>query len=156
MPIPKRPKRLDGFPYDAPGPIFHCRLGCLDRKPFLAVPETADVVVEALRFRHRRSADILAFAVMPDHVHLLLSLLAKGTTLSRWIGDLKRWTVRTTGATGGTGLVWQTNFYEHVLRRDEELAAIAQYILENPVRKGLATRWQSYRWCGSFAWRLDD
>jgi putative transposase len=156
MPIPRRPKRLDGFSYDAPGPIFHCRLGCLDRKPLLAVPEAADVVVEALRFRHRRTADVQAFAVMPDHVHLLLSLLKKGTTLSRWVGDLKRWTVRMTRAAGHTELVWQTNFYEHVLRGDEELAAVAQYILENPVRKGLAPRWQDYRWCGSFAWRLGD
>ena len=29
---------------------------------------------------------------------------------------------------------WQRNYYEHVIRNDEELSRIRQYIEENPIR----------------------
>ena len=155
MRFPGHPKRLDEFPYDQPGPAFHCRLGCLDRKPFFADPVLADLVVEALRFRHGNSAEIFAFCVMPDHLHLLLSLLRPGVALSRWLGELKRWISHEAPATVQP-FRWQPNFFEHVVRKDEALSAVALYILDNPVRLHLANRWQDYRWCGSLAWHLED
>jgi REP element-mobilizing transposase RayT len=156
MKFPGHPKRLDGFPYDQAGPVFHCRLGCLDRKPYLSEPVLADLVVEALRFRHAHSAEIFAFCVMPDHLHLLLSLLPPGVPLSRWVGDLKRWISHEAREATGRGFAWQPNFFEHVVRRDEALSAVARYILDNPVRLHLVSRWQDYRWCGSLAWHLED
>jgi REP-associated tyrosine transposase len=156
MPFPARPRRLEGFPYHEPGPVYHCRLGCNKRTPYLATPPVADLVVDALHFRHGRSAQVLAYCVMPDHLHLLLALLKEGVALSRWVADLKRWTVREAKEEAHAQLVWQANFYEHIVRKDEELATVARYILENPVRKGLAARWQEYGWCGSMAWRMED
>jgi REP element-mobilizing transposase RayT len=140
MNLSKHPERLDGFPYDQPGPVFHCRLGCLDRKPYFADPGLADLTVEAFRFRHGQSAEIFAFCVMPDHVHVLLSLLRPGVALSRWVGDMKRWVSHEAQAGAARGFKWQPNFFEHVVRRSEELSAVAQYILHNPVRQGLVTR----------------
>jgi hypothetical protein len=37
-----------------------------------------------------------------------------------------------------------------VLRRDEDTAGVLRYILENPVRKGLADNFTDYRYSGSF------
>lgn len=31
-------------------------------------------------------------------------------------------------------LVWQRNYFEHIIRNDESLLRIRQYILENPAR----------------------
>ena len=31
-------------------------------------------------------------------------------------------------------LVWQRNFYEHIVRNDESLDRIRQYIIDNPTR----------------------
>ncbi|MDD5565261.1 MAG: transposase [Thermoanaerobaculaceae bacterium] len=156
MKFPGHPKRLDDFPYDQAGPVFHCRLGCLDRNPYFADPALADLAVEALRFRHGTSAEIFAFCVMPDHLHVLLSLLRPGVVLSRWVGDLKRWVSHEARAGIAREFKWQPDFFEHVVRRSEELSGVAQYILDNPVRQDLATRWQDYRWCGSLAWHLED
>jgi REP element-mobilizing transposase RayT len=156
MRFPARPERLHGFPYDEPGPVFHCRIGCRDRIGYFAQAECAQMVVEALRFRHDQSAEILAFCVMPDHVHLLLSLRRHGQPLSRWVGDLKRWIVRRAMTELGRELAWQPNFFEHVLRDCEDVTTIARYILQNPVRLGLVARWQDYPWCGSLAWQLED
>ncbi|OYW05129.1 MAG: hypothetical protein B7Z61_07310 [Acidobacteria bacterium 37-71-11] len=156
MKFPGHPERLDGFPYDQAGPVFHCRLGCLDRKPYFSEPVLADLVVEALRFRHAHSAEIFAYCAMPDHLHVLLSLLPPAPPLSRWVGDLKRWVSHEAREATGRGFAWQPNFFEHVVRRNEELSTVAQYILDNPVRLGLVPRSQDYRWCGSFTWDLEE
>jgi REP element-mobilizing transposase RayT len=43
-----------------------------------------------------------------------------------------------------TGRVWETAFYDHALRRDEEVKAVARYIIANPIRAGLVTRIGDY------------
>ena len=93
---------------------------------------------------------------MPDHLHVLLSLLPPGVSLSRWVGDLKRWVSHEAPAVTSRAFAWQPNFYEHVVRRSEELSTVARYILDNPVRLGLVPRPEDYRWCGSFTWDLED
>jgi len=47
---------------------------------------------------------------------------------------------------GHAGRVWQTESFDRVLRSSESLDAKIQYILDNPVRKGLASQWTEYRW----------
>jgi putative transposase len=154
MPRPGRPRRLDGVDYDTPGPVFHCRLGVLDRKPLLAEPETARLIVEALKFHHGRKAEVLAYCVMPDHFHVLVAFRVEGVALSRWVGDFKRWVGRRARLELGVQLEWQPSFFEHVVRKDEDLLVIARYILANPVRAGLVQDWKTYPWSGSLAWRL--
>jgi len=39
---------------------------------------------------------------------------------------------------GWQGKLWQPRYYDHIVRSDENLLAIAEYTLANPVRKGLA------------------
>lgn len=95
------------------------------------------------------------FCVMPDHLHVLLSLGQPGRPLSRWVGDFKRWVDRELRMRGGLELRWQPNFFERVVRDDKELSTIAEYILLNPVRQGLVSRWQDYTWCGSLVWQLE-
>ena len=50
--------------------------------------------------------------------------------MSKW----KEWTAKE------IGVVWQGDFFEHRLRHDESRRQKADYILENPVRKGLVSR----------------
>ena len=44
------------------------------------------------------------------------------------------------------GKVWQTESFDHVLRSSENLGQKIQYLLDNPVRRGLACRWEDYPW----------
>lgn len=44
------------------------------------------------------------------------------------------------------GRVWQAESLDHVLRSSESLDAKIQYLLENPVRRGLAKEWTEYLW----------
>jgi len=128
--------------------VYHVRFGTYDRVPALESEAAGTAVLAALHHHHARTAEILTFCVMPDHVHLLVSFRVEGTTLSRWVGDLKRWLARQ------LRVKWQPGFYEHVVRKDEDLRVIAEYILANPVRAGLAADWRQHRRAGSLAWDL--
>ena len=74
------------------------------------------------------------YAVMPNHVHLLLLFtpdadgrLIAAPTLSQVIGQMKRWCSKTVGHT-----IWQKSFYDHVIRNEADHLAVWQYIDENP------------------------
>lgn len=45
------------------------------------------------------------------------------------------------------GPVWQDESFDHVLRSSEGLDAKVEYVLQNPVRKGLVGDWHGYHWC---------
>jgi REP element-mobilizing transposase RayT len=82
---------------------------------------------------------------MPDHIHLLLSLTDNyQKSLSNWVAAFKRYIARLVNELFDIKPLWQTNFYDHVVRRDESLLEIAKYILNNPVRKGMVACWEEY------------
>jgi hypothetical protein len=44
---------------------------------------------------------------------------------------------------------WQKDFYDHIIRADEDLGAQIRYIAHNPVRWGLVPRWPDYPFTGA-------
>jgi REP element-mobilizing transposase RayT len=122
--------------------------------PSFAKATLAQVVIDALRYYHGRSVDVLAYCVMPDHVHLLVRMLEPATALSRWVGDLKRWARRTAEEQHHAQLRWQPGFYERVVRDAEDLVEVARYVVGNPVRAKLTDDWRTYPWSGSFIYEL--
>ncbi len=49
----------------------------------------------------------------------------------------KSYTTRLAWQKGHPGALWQRSYYDHIARREEDVLAICEYILANPVRKGL-------------------
>ena len=45
--------------------------------------------------------------------------------------------------------VWQASYWDHIVRREEGLYKVLQYILMNPVRAGLVEDWWTFPWLGS-------
>lgn len=70
---------------------------------------------------------------MPDHVHVLVSLSDPGD-LKNVVSQWKAFTAKS------CGIRWQTDFFDHRLRSEEQWELKARYIEENPVRKGLVER----------------
>ena len=48
-------------------------------------------------------------------------------------------------STGG-GPVWQREYFDRILRSDEDLRRKADYICENPVRAGIVSAVDDYAW----------
>jgi len=46
--------------------------------------------------------------------------------------------------------LWQINFYDHVLRTEENTMNVVYYISSNPMRKGLVDNFDKYPFLGSF------
>lgn len=98
----------------------------------LAQNDIALPLLDTVRFRNEQFIWFAhVFLVMPDHVHALLSFPPAEHTLQQRITLWKRWTARQ------LGIAWQRDFFEHRLRSEESWREKADYILANPVRKGL-------------------
>jgi putative transposase len=96
------------------------------------------LVVEAL-IREQRigHAQTLAFVVMPDHLHWLLSLTG-AKKLSTTVGNVKAISAKRINASlTRSGVLWQCGFHDRAIRSEEDLPAVARYIVANPLRAGL-------------------
>jgi putative transposase len=58
--------------------------------------------------------------------------------INKCIRDWKHWTAHR------YGIRWQRDFFEHRLRNDEYFEEKVDYVLQNPVRAGLATDWRDW------------
>ena len=89
---------------------------------------------------------------MPDHVHLILTPLADEErsqifSLIEIMRGIKGASARRINQRiGRHGAVWQEESFDHVLRCSEGLDAKVEYVLQNPVRKGLVADWREYPW----------
>ena len=79
---------------------------------------------------------------MPDHVHLLMAPISEN--LIDLIGRWKSYTTRLMLEKGWKGKVWQRSFYDHALRKEEDVAKVAEYIVNNPIRRGWVKDWTEY------------
>ena len=85
----------------------------------------------------------LAWVVMPDHLHWLVQL--ESTTLDELMRRVKgRSARRINQRLSRAGPLWQHGFHDRALRQEEDLRAVARYVIANPVRAGLVKRVAEY------------
>jgi len=70
---------------------------------------------------------------MPDHLHML-ALFSRDLGMIKVVSNWKRYLATK------CKIRWQRDFFDHRLRSDESADDKARYILQNPVRAGLAKR----------------
>jgi putative transposase len=139
--------RLRHFDYATPRAYF-ITVCAKDGKPVFADRITAEKTLETLKkTRERNSYKIYAHCLMPDHLHLLLNPADSGAPVSRFLQTFKSQTAYWYKREHGMRL-WQRGFYDHVVRKSEDLAKIAQYILSNPVRENLTENADDYPYSG--------
>jgi len=122
-----------------PGQVYHISTITLDRQPAFSDLCSARLLINALREAQARGeATTLAFVVMPDHLHWLMQLGASAS-LPDVVGAVKAVSAHRLGKR-----IWQGGFHDHALRREEDLAKVARYIVANPLRAGLVVRLADY------------
>jgi REP element-mobilizing transposase RayT len=95
------------------------------------------------------------YCFMPDHQHLMITGTRADSDIWKVIVSYKQ----KTGfwmSKNKPEIRWQKDFYDHVIRPHENLAIQVRYILDNPVRKGLASFWEEYPFKGAIGCKLDD
>ena len=74
---------------------------------------------------------------MPDHFHFVAEL--SDGNLSMLMQSLKGYSARKINELlGRKGPLWQVQYHDHAIRKDEVLEEVTLYCLHNPVRAGLA------------------
>ena len=80
---------------------------------------------------------------MPDHLHWLITL--QTGTISKLMQCIKgRSAISINRALGNQGQLWQKGFHDRAIREEEDLQAIARYVVANPLRAGLADKIGDY------------
>jgi REP element-mobilizing transposase RayT len=117
------------------GQIYHVTTTTWDRQRIFVEYQAARTVIAALRHEAKAErSETLAFVVMPEHLHWLLQL-KNGVSLSRSVNNVKANSAREINVLlSRTGRIWQKGFHDRALRHDEDVVAIARYIIANPVR----------------------
>ncbi len=121
---------------------------------WLRKKEIAELVEKAIKFRDGKEYDLLAYCIMPNHVHIVFELpeCARRDSIPTYrvtkiIGSLKKFTaIRANRILKRSGPFWQHESYDHVINDANELENTIWYVLYNPVNAGLATEWDKWNW----------
>jgi putative transposase len=111
----------------------------------------AGLLIDVLRTLVAEHAFALSdFVIMPDHVHLLLTV-AEGVTIEKAMQLVKgRFSYRLSHEFGHKGEVWQRGFSEVQVLSSSSFESHHEYIAQNPVKAGLAVAPDEYPFCFRF------
>jgi putative transposase len=147
-PLPKRP-RLKNFDYTGTY-AYSITILTKDRivrfKDSKIVGRLVSILTETARSER---FNVLSYCFMPDHLHLLVAGEVDQSNLKKFIGLFKQksgyWFRK-----NYTEDLWHISYYDHTLRKEEDIEKVALYILQNPVRKGIVSDFREYPFSGSF------
>jgi REP element-mobilizing transposase RayT len=142
---PRKPLRLPHYDYASPGAYFvticthgrACLFGSINGSEAALSYEGGIVrkVWSGLP-AHYPNVALDEFVIMPNHVHGILVIHDEGgRPLSEMVRGFKAFSTRELQSNGLTRTpVWQRGYYEHVVRDDDDLTAIREYIRNNPLK----------------------
>jgi len=129
---------------------YFVTLCCFDRRKVFSDPDNCKWLLNHLReLSSVHNFAVHAFCIMPDHFHLLVQGL---NPVSDLVGFMKSFRIKTSRefAAKHSFPLWQKKYFDHILRPNESLSAVAWYIWLNPVRADLASSPGVYSFAGSF------
>ena len=155
--IPKRKHiRIEDYDYSTPGAYFITvctanreKIFWSDRRGELCSPSNAPLSDIGMIVDHEiqklnsvyDSLRVDKYCIMPDHIHLLISIHngedtpeKRTSRIARFIGTFKRFCNKEYGEN-----IWQGRFHDHVIRNQQDYDETWEYIANNP-RKWAITR----------------
>ncbi len=116
-----------------------------NRLPVFADPAHCRVVFDSIDWLEKEERlECYCSIIMPDHIHLVIKL-GLGQTLPQVMQSLKGYTAKKINELKGQkGHVWQGQYYDHLIRKEEDMRSIIFYCYENPVRRNLIQEARDY------------
>jgi REP element-mobilizing transposase RayT len=155
--------RIQDFDYSSPGAYFVTVVtqskanlfGVVINNEF--IPDEAGRMIEKwwLKISEKfLGIDLDDYVVMPNHFHGIITIVVADPCVGQEpdkrpsIPDVMQWfkTMTTTGYIQGVkqygwprfnGKLWQRSYYEHIVRKDDDLNRIREYIVNNPLQWGM-------------------
>lgn len=119
-----------------------------EREGVLSDTRKALIVKNALFFHDGKKFDLVAFSIMPNHVHLLVMNVKQNlSSIMKSVKGFSAYEINKLDAAHGT--FWQDENYDHLIRNRNEMAETIKYILNNPVKSGLCDHYSAhpFTWC---------
>jgi len=143
-----------------PGGTYFFTVVTHQRRAFLTEETSRNLLRQAIeKEREKRPFKIVAWALLPDHLHAVWTLPPGDDNYSlRWQKIKEEFTISYLAAGGQEGVrsrsrrrhreraVWQRRFWEHTCEDEEDLAWCVDYAHWNPVKHGLADRVRDWPW----------
>jgi REP-associated tyrosine transposase len=127
----------------------------------LREPACAEIVQNAILFGATERYELLAWCVMANHVHVLLTPIWELAKVTQGLKGFTAWKINQlrvgqafqpdlnkASQAGKPDLrtFWQDESFDHWVRDEDELLRIAQYIENNPVKAGLCQFPHDWPW----------
>ncbi|MEY2631855.1 MAG: hypothetical protein RIR00_509 [Pseudomonadota bacterium] len=131
--------------FSLPGQAYLITTVTANRNPWFSDWRLGRAVVGEMRkLEEEGCLKSMAWVLMPDHLHWLFQLGEK-TSLSDTVKAFKGRTGQLVNQyAGSSGPVWQKGFHDRAMRQEDDLPAIARYIVANPLRAGLVEKIGAY------------
>jgi putative transposase len=128
---------------------------CILREPTIAaIVQKSQLAFDSERYR------LLAWVVMPNHVHVLFEPI-NDWTVAKIVAGWKKFTARKifdwereSGRGFGNKVphapIWHREYWDRYIRDKAHLNQVIDYIHSNPVKAGLAPTAQNWRWSSAY------
>ncbi|WP_040915310.1 REP-associated tyrosine transposase [Lentisphaera araneosa] len=119
----------------------------------------AQIVLDTWKFFDSDRYDLIAYVVMPNHVHVLIKTY-EGWPIAKVLHSWKSYTAKeilkneheegsSTHAGGSPALpnkVWQREYWDRFIRNENHFLKAIEYIHQNPVKAGLCANAEEWLW----------
>ncbi len=131
-----------------PSRTFFATTGTSMGRRLLQSQRNAELLIDVLRaLAAERKFELHDFVIMPDHLHLLLTV-HDGMTIEKAMQLIKgRFSHRLSHESGYKGEVWQRGFTEAQVMNPESFEAHREYIAQNPVKARLVASAEEFPFC---------
>ncbi|WP_198650242.1 REP-associated tyrosine transposase [Oceanimonas marisflavi] len=122
---------------------------------WLAKPDIAAMVIGNWRHFDGVRYQLLAYVVMPNHVHVLIRVFP-GFRLSSIVHGWKSYTAQVIGAhimqssAAPRERIWQPEYWDRYIRDQAHFDRVVEYIHRNPVKAGLVAHEKDWRWSSAY------
>jgi putative transposase len=100
--------------------------------------QAAELVAEALLHGNRKRYHHFCSVIMPNHIHAIVAPIAP-LILDAIIQTWKSYTAHALNKLlGRRGSVWQKDYFDRIVRDEEHLSVLIEYVRRNPVKSGLS------------------
>jgi len=135
----ERRQRIEQWLYDG--------MGCCE----LRHPEMASQMRDALRHFDGQRYRLIAWCIMPNHVHILMETFAPlARIVQGWKSVTARWALAQNEKLGlgipDSKHLWMRDYWDRYIRNDGHFESVVLYIHQNPVHAGLCERAEDWPW----------
>jgi putative transposase len=156
--------------YYGAGDLHFITCSCYQRQPFLGTPRRRDLFLTVLeQVRRRYQFVVVGYVVMPEHIHLLISepqekdpsIVMQALKLGfarRVLAEAKRGRNPAQNAlfADAPQHIWQKRFYDFNVWTERKRIEKLRYMHRNPLKRGLASSPELWRWSSFQAYALGE